>query len=198
MKWRARSVVIAVYAVIIAIAVAFGPSVFSRPIGPVALVLALGAIWGAFFAATSIWFRCPHCHARQIRGRWDWFLVRDRCRECNQPLNGPALSREQLDAEAERELDAIDPGRKARWEEEAAARDAEKQRLWQQAPTDIRAAQQLRHLLNEEYNLLVTFRQRVERDQGAEPESVAQLEADQAHARSNLDRVETLIRSLKP
>src|SRR5207249_5476872 len=125
-----------------------------------AILVALGVVGGSY-ALSFLVFRCPHCRARQIRFRWDWLLIEDRCWRCHQPLDGPArppdLVEEELAAEVNPALAAdmrrdrltleelqvgarTDPAAAVRLERELSAR-VERLREWvtivsRQAPSD--------------------------------------------------------------
>jgi len=94
MERRARWTSIGVLAGVVAIAiVAERAGVSSVASVPGALVVALLA---SVVATMVFAFRCPHCHARQIRHKWDWWFIGRRCRKCDQLLDGPALSEDEL------------------------------------------------------------------------------------------------------
>lgn len=140
MKWRARGVVLALYATLL---VGFAlwlavPSLGSLRIPPsvgypVVIVL-LVAWYGAGFA----FFRCPHCRAAQIRGisGWDWLLIDDRCRKCGQLLDGPAVPRNVL---TENLLAQHNPSLVAEMRRDRLAMED----LAQRAATDATAAREL-------------------------------------------------------
>jgi hypothetical protein len=100
MKWRARSVCLTAYAIVAVLLVV--PSTRSaltrsHSLSPIVAFALLIGIWGALYGLTFVAFRCPHCGARQVRGRWDLLLISDRCWRCQQLLDGPALPSDVLD-----------------------------------------------------------------------------------------------------
>jgi hypothetical protein len=102
MKWRARWTSIGYLLGVVAIVVAWGEQLEQRTLAPRPLAL-VAALVLALLATMFLAFRCPHCHARQVRGRWDWWLIGDRCTTCWQLLDGPALPEEELSEEMIRE-----------------------------------------------------------------------------------------------
>ena len=137
MKWRARSVIFTVWAV--AAALVAIPSTRpaldqSRSLAP-ALAVAVGVLL-AFYGITFIAFRCPHCGARQIRGRWDWVLLSDHCWKCHQALDGPAIPTDIID---EQMVAQEDPALAAEMQKDRLATEE----LAQSALTDPGAAEQL-------------------------------------------------------
>ena len=134
MERRARWTSIGFLAGVVAIGIAAERAgVSSVASVPGALVVALLA---SVLATMLFAFRCPHCHARQIRNKWDWWFLGHRCRECHQLLDGPALSEDELAEDIVREGD---PGFAATMH---AARMAFED-LMARAPKDPVAARQL-------------------------------------------------------
>jgi len=134
MKWRARWTSIGFLVGSLAIVVSAeraGVSSFVAIPGVLVVAVLASVLATMFFA-----FRCPHCHARQIRDRWDWWFLGRRCRECHQLLDGPATSKDELDEEIVREGDPA-------FAAEMRAARVEFEDLMARAPKDPVAARQL-------------------------------------------------------
>jgi hypothetical protein len=171
MKWRARSVWLGTLAMAAAVLVAsyFNPSLGRTWQLPRYAFLAFGlGLAAAYYVTFFLAFRCPHCHAHQLRFTWDWLLMDDRCWRCHQALDGPARPRELVEEEFIGELDPVlaahmrddrlgledlrrraltDPAAALELAEVLAAR-VEKLRAWaaivrRQAPSDTHADQDL-------------------------------------------------------
>src|SRR5258708_35493185 len=100
MKWRARSAFLAWCAIVVLLLVVPATrSALTRPysLSPIAAAALVIGILGSMYGLTFVAFRCPHCGARQIRGRWDLLLLSDRCWKCQQLLDGSALPSHVLD-----------------------------------------------------------------------------------------------------
>ena len=134
MKWRARWTSIGFLVGSVAIVVSAeraGVSSFVSIPGVLVVAVLASVLATMFFA-----FRCPHCHARQIRDRWDWWFLGRRCRECHQLLDGPDTSKDELDEEIVREGDPA-------FAAEMRAARVEFEDLMARAPKDPVAARQL-------------------------------------------------------
>ena len=132
MRWRARWTSIGYLVAAITIVLLWG---HQKTLAPFPIALTIG-LFLAVIASMLFAFRCPHCHARQLRGRWDWWLMGNRCTKCWQLLDGPALPEDQL---SEDFIGEMNPGLAA---ELRGAREAF-EALVQRAPSDPEAARRL-------------------------------------------------------
>ena len=155
MRWRARVTSLSFIPLIVVIALTANRGTVSSS-GPIAAVVALiVAAYGMMYFG----FRCPHCHARQLRGRWDWWLVGTRCRECSQLLDGPAVPEEQLYEEMLRDRD---PAKAEALRQERLAFEA----LVEKAPHDPSAARQLEAELTRRVENMTTGLAQIRREEG--------------------------------
>ena len=100
MKWRARSVLFTVWATVaVLVAVPSTRAALDRPIHGLPMLASAIGVVALFYGITFVAFRCPHCGARQIRGRSDWLLLSDDCWRCHQPLDGPPVPTDIIDEE---------------------------------------------------------------------------------------------------
>jgi hypothetical protein len=174
MKWRARSVLFAVWATVaVLVAVPSTRAVLDRPLrfSPM-LAVAIGLV-ASFYGIAFVAFRCPHCRARQIRGRWDWLLLSDRCWKCHQPLDGPPLPTDVID---EQMVAEVNPTLATEMRRDRLAMEE----LAQRALTDPTAAEQLRRQLEHQV------------EQAANWVSVVRVEAPgmEAEAQEDLKRAQ--------
>ena len=135
-RWTSIGFLAGIVAIVISAERAGVRSVASVP-GALVVALLASVLATMFFA-----FRCPHCHARQIRNRWEWWFLGRRCRECHQLLDGPALSEDELAEDIVREGDP-------RFATEMHAARVEFEDLMARAPKDPVAARQLDAKLSE-------------------------------------------------
>lgn len=93
MKWRVGATWIGLLIAGIGIAV-WGETHPSST--PVPWILMAALVIGVYTLMLTA-FRCPHCGARQIRDKWNWVSVADRCWKCQQLLDSPAVPSDILD-----------------------------------------------------------------------------------------------------
>ncbi len=168
MKWRARSVLFAVWATVaVLVAVPSTRAALDRPLHLPMLAVAIGVL-ASFYGITFVAFRCPHCGARQIRGRWDWILLSDDCWKCHQPLDGPLLPADVLD---EQMVAKVNPTLATEMRRDRLAMEEFAQR----ALTDPTAAEQLSQQLERQV------------EQAANWVSVVRLEAPGTEAKAQED-----------
>ena len=173
MKWRARLAMLLVAALaLLSLAI---PGL-NRPwhiSKSVALMIALG-ILGISFGLPFLVFRCPHCRARQIRFRFDWLSIGDRCWQCHQPLDGPAIPSEILDEQLVAE---VNPALAAAMRQDRLVLDD----LRGRAPTDPAATARLERELSTQVERLKGWVAVVGREAPSE-EPAARRELAQAEA----------------
>lgn len=137
MKWRARSVLFTVWAIVaVLVAIPSTRATLYRPLHSVPLLVIAICVAASFYGITFVAFRCPHCGARQIRDRWDWLQLSDRCWKCQQPLDGPPLPTDVID---EQMVAEVNPTLAAQMRQDRLALEE----LAQRALTDPTAAEEL-------------------------------------------------------
>ena len=173
MKWRARFGMLVVMGLAV---VALATPALNRPwhISKAVAVLVAVGILGVSYALPFLVFRCPHCRARQIRFRFDWLSIGDRCWQCHQPLDGPAIPLEVLDEELVAE---VNPPLAAAMRQDRLVLDD----LRGRAPTDPAAAARLERELSTQVERLRGWVALVEREAPSE-EPAARRELAQAEA----------------
>ena len=91
MKWRARTAYLVMFLALTSVglvSVVVGKQSHLRIVAGAMWFTAL-ALFAALISSMFLLFRCPHCHARQIRNTYDWFFVGSHCWSCNELLDGP-------------------------------------------------------------------------------------------------------------
>lgn len=174
MRWRARVTSFAFIPLIVVIALTANRGTVSTSGQIVALVALIVAAYGIMYFG----FRCPHCHARQLRGRWDWWLVGTRCRVCSQLLDGPAVPEGQLYEEMLRDQD---PAKAEALRQERLAFET----LVEQAPHDPSAARQLEAELTRRVENMTTGLAQI-RGEGLDDKTVASFERTLARTQAKL------------
>ena len=184
MKWRARLGLLVVMGLALA---ALANPTLNRPwhISTAVAVLSALGILGVSYGLPFFVFRCPHCRARQIRYRWDWLFIEDRCWQCRQPLDGPALPPDVIEEEAVAEVNP------------ALAADMRRDRLnleelQTRARTDPAAAARLERELSTQVQRLQEWLAIVDREA---PSEVADARRDLARAEEQLAQCRLLTRT---
>src|SRR5712692_3788044 len=181
MKWRARLILIAVMALAVA-AVAVPGLNRSWHLSTAASILVAVGVFGAYYALTFLAFRCPHCRARQLRFRWDWLLMEDRCWRCHQPLDGAARP---LDVVEEGLLAEVNPALATEMRRDRLALE----QLQVRARTDPAAAARLERELSARVDRLKEWVTVVRRQA---PSEEAEARRDLARAEAHLAQCRSL------